>query len=311
MSENLEWVSKADAVETAKLGGVIRERCVANRDVFYVDYKIHSLGSTERVVYLQTKSEDGNSWGGPFSTYIDDNNDPDRWAVIEIGDGTTPLPTVFEFFGELSQGQYVKTSSGTIYMYLGIFYGENSRGEEERQVVLFHPYYNELWFEHDSKENFWETTEYDGKKAADNEYLRLAMKIRDLSHRVQTLDRRLTKVSIENLSLVRDFNTVNSKINEYAENNRMCSEYEERIFSWNEDLTMKLVGRERTWHVYVNVPSVSEYDLSIGVKARSAEQAKDVLAAMSKIEILAELAKQGYKLNIDVEKSTETEPYMS
>lgn len=311
MSENLEWVSKAEAIEAAKLGGVIRERCGANREIFY-DYKIHRFSDTERTVYLKTKN--GSRWGRPFSTYIEDTDSDDskndRWAVIEIGTGKES-PSVLEFFEELPAGSYV-ISSGATYMFIGFDYMSNSKGEERRHAILFYPYYGDLCYEPDSSENYWETTQYNDRNGATAEELRIAQRVANLSKRNNDLDRRVNEVSVKALHLEQDFKTLNTKINEYADNNRMCSEYEERIFGWNEDLqVMKLVGRERTWNVYVKVPSVSEYEVSIPVKARSAEEAKSIVSAMSTAEVLGKLADLGYKLNIEIEKLTETEPYMS
>ena len=96
-----------------------------------------------------------------------------------------------------------------------------------------------------------------------------------------------------------DFHTVNMKINEYANETQMCSDYERRIYGWNTDLVhLQLEGRTDrnfTFHVPVRLPALAgDNELFVSIDGRehgirSPKQAREYVENMSNIEILRNL----------------------
>jgi hypothetical protein len=97
-----------------------------------------------------------------------------------------------------------------------------------------------------------------------------------------------------------DFKVVNEHINAYATESGMCSDYERRIYSWNDGgvhdqppLNTKLYGRIRNHHVFVeNSTLYANGQMHVYIEARSPAEARQAVCDMSGGEILALLQSQ-------------------
>jgi hypothetical protein len=115
---------------------------------------------------------------------------------------------------------------------------------------------------------------------------------------------RITKLETDYAALLKDYKSVNHHINAYADEMRMCPDYERRIFSWNDGgvngqdaLTHKLTGRPATYYVYVSVPQLSEGELYVDVTATSEQEAEEMVRNMTQADVLAKIMATGPRLN--------------
>ena len=81
-----------------------------------------------------------------------------------------------------------------------------------------------------------------------------------------------------------DWNTLNEAINEYADEQSMCSSYENKLAEWNDSFSeFSLTGRVKEYEVSVTVTST--YYVTVTVEANSEDDATDKVNEMDTDDI--------------------------
>lgn len=122
------------------------------------------------------------------------------------------------------------------------------------------------------------------------------------------------RVNNELSGYIRDYETLNFRINAYAEEMNMCSDYERRIFGWNDGtpdtrppLQHKLQGRPKDYQVPVMIPTLhDEYLCVYPIRAGSPDAALDIVKGMQPHQVIANLVTRGNRFN-QLEIQTEGE----
>ena len=232
----------------------------------------------------------------------------DGWTVTSRVESTgtqeeTAPQTIRQFFESLPDYSYI-TINGSDYIFAGWDHEGGDDGDE-LQARVFHAarYMSEDSYSgyvlEEQNETLAILLDDDGEQKIASRELRHALRHLSASRRNSDL---LSKRYDETLDLVnslqQDFKRVNDFINEYADENHMCSDYERRIFGWNDSLTNKLVGRLRDYSVAVHIPELSEYNMeAYPVKARSQEEARETVRGWSRATLIANLAERGYSFD--------------
>lgn len=222
-------------------------------------------------------------------------------------DVTVPVAQTYdEWFSSLEIYTYI-TDGYSEFIFCGFFL----QGDDEVRTarILSSRWLEEsLWSGTDleqAKYDTWVTVKDDADdvKRADRMLQRALRSLVNNKDQVQADSRRIAKLEAENAALMQDYRTVNHHINAYADEMRMCPDYEARIFSWNDGvngrdpLSNKLVGRSATYYVYLTVPTLSEHEVCVDVMATSPEDATTIVQNLPTAELLAKVAATGYRLN--------------
>ena len=192
----------------------------------------------------------------PLSDFVQDG-----WAV-EVPARTE---TVQQYFLALTAGTHVRREgSHDTYVWSGRTAGAN------RAPVLFSlEYGTELVLELIDRDNTWAAVVGDDGDpvVADTLTNRLMSRCRSLA--VQSDEARMRAATMET-----DWSFLNERLNEYADEQRMCPDYERRLDTWNEGLQLlKLEGRKRDYTVRVAVEAT--YYIDVTVRASSEDAAHD------------------------------------
>ena len=194
----------------------------------------------------------------PLSDFVQDG-----WAVTS-GDSAAPTPTVQAYFLALAAGTHVRREgSHDTYVWSGRTAGDN------RAPVLFSlEYGSEMVLELIDRDNTWAAvTNDDGPVVADALTIRLMSRTRSLAAQCAGYEENAAKMRA-------DWTFLNERLNEYADEQRMCPDYERRLDTWNEGLQLlKLEGRKRDYTVRVAVEAT--YYIDVTVRASSEDAAHD------------------------------------
>lgn len=215
----------------------------------------------------------------------------DGWQVIKKAE-TVSAAT---FFDNLAIGRVVSyLGNSKKYVYTG-----RSARDGVHQVALVsirEPLVVWLTLDELTKENSWVSMDYSVEDPAP--YVAIVSLTKGNEHR----DRELERVNDELRDLRTDFKVLNNALNEYADDEGMCSGYEDTLDEWNSLFRrVKLIGRERDWEVAVTINDSHTLYYS-PVKAASAEEAAKIVDDMSTREIVERLCDMG-DLHIEVDEN--------
>lgn len=293
-----------NAVEMADVKGII------TREGTDVNYTVGKDSDGEWTIAADHSPEYPSTLNG----YMTDN-----WRVVSYG-YEAPDETVMEFFGNLNMWTFVQSHGGhTQFIFTGTDWDENGR----EVVKLVHSrYLNDVVLEGDTlgATNAYEVVKNDDEtpRVADQLVRMLIRQLRSERAGGENALNRLNDVQERLSKVTQDFHTVNRKINEYAYNQGMCSDYERRIFGWNTDLVeMTLTGRPDrnfTFHVPVRVPALGEDTLYVTVDGastgiRNPREAKEYVSNMSGTQILRSLYDTGFNLEFSTDDTGEEVTY--
>ena len=285
--ETLGTVNLTDACERAGVNGTIRrldQNFVVGQD-FSGNWTLSRFGGApERI-----------------TTYLTDG-----WTVVSTcNDGEEPTPTpetVRDFFANnVPLWTLVAPDHGrTRYVYTGIDW--DSDGQEV--IRLFHSrYFHDVELATDTlalPNAYTIVNDDDGNPVECDQLSRqLIRQLRGNRADLERAQERYESTAERLAKAEQDFHTVNMKINEYANETQMCSDYERRIYGWNTDLVhLQLEGRTDrnfTFHVPVRLPALAgDNELFVSIDGRehgirSPKQAREYVENMSNIEILRNL----------------------
>lgn len=285
--ENVTYTSALDAATAAGIGGRIRSAMTG------INYIVSVDSSSER--FVLTREGDPHT----SASVVEFSDHENNYSVVEVGDlelkdeeAQQDTTTVREFFEGLRRYTYF-----TVDSYEMLFYGwEYEEGTEQRYVVAFDAEYGDIQKFRASQlnelaHNSFQVVEENGRhKRAPRIIQHFIGERMDYSNRLQRITRHRDELSLKYHEAHSDLETLNTKINEYAEETHMCGDYERRIFGWNKDLKFQLLGRMRTYYVPVSIPSIATDKLEIPVEAQSPELAKRMVENLTPSEILNKLA---------------------
>lgn len=254
----------------------------------------------------------GSDWWGHDNMDCQVEGVTGHWLISgqagEFGtDVTVPVAQTYdEWFSSLEIYTYI-TDGYSEFIFCGFFL----QGDDEVRTarILSSRWLEEsLWSGTDleqAKYDTWVTVKDDADdvKRADRILQRALRSLTASKTQVDVDSRRIRTLEAENAALLQDYRTVNHHINAYADEMRMCPDYEARIFSWNDGvngrdpLSNKLVGRSATYYVYLTVPTLSEHEVCVDVMATSPEDATTIVQNLPTAELLAKVAATGYRLN--------------
>ena len=213
-------------------------------------------------------------------------------AVTESNDNSTETQTIGDFFNDLRHGTYV-SSYGNVHIYVGTTWNDDTRSYVPRVLNPRDFAVTKVSaLDHSNAafgSNIWEIIDDgDGNPMVADSYMRrIAREFCDRSLRLTT---QLTKViSLESqiLDLQDDWHTLNTFLNEYADEQQMCSDYERRLDTWNKDLhKLQLEGRYRDWTVGVVCQELWDGTAYITVRASSPAQADRIAESLSTEELI-------------------------
>lgn len=190
----------------------------------------------------------------------------DGWSVVG-----SAAKTVREFFNELAPGTHVvRPRSVDVYVWSGI-----SQPATQAPVLFRRDYGTSLTLDAslDEPSDWVVCTNEADEPIVEGILVQRTMRdvIRhDERHRVQ---------NEEIVKLRADWRRLNDFLNEYADEQRMCPDYERRLDGWNESFDLlKLEGRQRdyTARVEVNVT----YYVDVEVRASSEDAAREAIDDM-------------------------------
>ena len=194
----------------------------------------------------------------PLSDFVQD-----QWTVGSAVEAA-PTVTVQQYFLALTTGTHVRREgSHDTYVWSGRTAGDN------RAPVLFSlEYGTEMVLDLIDRDNTWAAVrDDDGPVIADALTIRLMSRTRSL--RTQADESQMRAARMET-----DWSFLNERLNEYADEQRMCPDYERRLETWNEGLQLlKLEGRKRDYTVRVAVEAT--YYIDVTVRASSEDAAHD------------------------------------
>lgn len=296
-TETLE-LNLLDACIEAGVGGLVQR-----------DGDPYTVGLDEEENFTLTRDREPRT---PCTTFVQD-----RWTVVRVGleeledeePEAVETVTVLEFFYNLSVWTFVTPSdSDTQYLFAGIDWDENGR---QVARLIHERYISETTLHEDTLalENAWVPV-----KNGDGTNREADVMVRNLVHQLRTEQGDVThwlnryEETAEKLSKATvDFATVNRKINEYADNDNMCSDYERKLFSWNTELSMfRLEGRASrnfTFHVPIRIPVLGNQLMYVSINGEahgvhSPEQAREYAKEMSHTDILRSLYDTGFVFEV-------------
>lgn len=145
----------------------------------------------------------------------------------------------------------------------------------------------------------------DGNSHATEEAINAAFKVGELSTEITELKRQVDYLSATAVEAEKraetyraDFDRLNVFLNEYANDKRMCSDYESTLEEWNNSFSLlKLVGRLRDYRVQVSVTVC--YSGVITVEALNETEAQREVRAWDSSEVLSEIEQQDSYPSVD------------
>lgn len=281
-------------------------------------------------VYTVSQDNDGDwqltrsqsSFAEPLSTYVTDG-----WNVLsaageesqeELADWEKELleqskaapveepkaviTTVAEFFRGIQEWTLVSDSYAT-YVFTG--WGTDSSGHQVATMIhgryMTETEWTESNLDNDVRDFNLEVVMVDDIPQMADRMVRFAIRhMIGNKQEAEALALTLGETQAKLAEALADFRAVNEHINAYANEMQMCPDYERRIYGWNdggvngqEPLHNKLLGRVKNHYVYVtNSALYPSGDMHVYVEARSPEEAKEKVVAMSGAQILTLLQEQ-------------------
>lgn len=285
-----------DAAKIAGVYGVVCERYGSNREDF-INYRILEIDS-DNIRMTSSMSYFG---PGGFTSQPSDREDDtqmDRWSVPDQSEFPVPL-SYSEFFEEINPYTYFSVS-GSEYIYYGFI--ENP-DKDELEAIFYNVHYMDRiaygssYLGQDSERAYkWEIVRNDdgSPKELDSVGRMMLNRVEEKSGLITQLREDVKSFEELNRAAIQDIKTINRKINEYAEETDMCSDYERRLDLWNDDLTVKLVGREREWIVPIRINALSDHQMSLCVTATSEDAARQAVSEMTIEDIIPKLIQRGW-----------------
>ena len=227
---------------------------------------------------------------------LDDDNRlacPGQGSDVSYFEAVESKVTVLEFFSSMIHGAKIFSNSETD-QYL-IFVNFDWQDGEYKFVNLVSPKWATLTKVPANDENRWETRfddEGDVLIVSDAERT-LATAILNLRDMGIENAKELDAKRVESETLRSDFVKLNEHLIGYANENQMCSDFEARLWQWNNDFEMmKLYGRKRDTSVAITVGDSTEA-MWIAVEARTPEEAKIIVSNMERRDIIQKLLNDG------------------
>jgi len=226
---------------------------------------------------------------------------------------TPATQTIREFFVNLPVLSFVRaTRTDTEYIFRG--FAQNSDGYEVPQLVHSR-YMSEFNFAPSALDSdnvyeparaIWEVVEFtdEGRLAALERALRHALRqLASTQQELTSMNAVASETSKECINALQDIKAINEHINAYAMSQQWCGDYERRITGWNNGvdgqpaLTNKLVGRLRTYVVPVRIPAIQNGEISVGVEARTAQEAREIVQTWTPSAVMKGVLEYGWSLN--------------
>ena len=208
--------------------------------------------------YMLRLATDGNEHNAqPLTDFVSDG-----WTV---SGEAAPTLTVQQYFSSLPIGSHVRREG----LYDTYVWSGRTAGANRAPVLFSLEYGTELVLELIDRDNTWAAVVGDDGDpvVADTLTNRLMSRCRSLA--VQSDEARMRAATMET-----DWSFLNERLNEYADEQRMCPDYERRLDTWNEGLQLlKLEGRKRDYTVRVAVEAT--YYIDVTVRASSEDAAHD------------------------------------
>lgn len=234
------------------------------------------------------------------------------WTVASHANRDT-TQTFQQFFDSLQLYSFIQNSDGQ-YVFLGWVESEAGSSNTRARAKLISTDYMRIRYQADMEHpctTWTRVLDDDGHPVIADWTLRVAL--RTLTTRIQEIEvlgARVRELETSFQSTVSDFRRLNDQINEYADESGMCSDYETRLWRWNEDFaTMKLQGRMQSYQVPVSISALSDATIWVyPVEARSPEEAKEEVGSWSTEDVLKAILDNGaYLENIDVDLEVDGE----
>ncbi|MBX3327837.1 MAG: hypothetical protein KF682_18240, partial [Nitrospira sp.] len=195
--------------------------------------------------------------------------------TTELRSASTEYDSLRDFFANLAFGTLVTTGQyGAEFIYTGMW-KHNSHNEIElivRRTTEAHCVdvtdTNQVWRILLDDNGVERKVDQDTVRALDQ--LHYSRRATDYAHK--TLAEETEKLDARIALLRSDFQKLNTFLNEYAEQERYCGEYEDKLEEWNSELSSEsnLVGRKqlrsvrvrmtKTWDCWVEVEATSDRD---------------------------------------------------
>lgn len=243
----------------------------------------------------------------------------DGWHVVSKGEPSNQEPNLPEnattetFLRSITPWSWVVTNNGDEYLWLGIDYSD-SEDEHDKFVLVSRRWLTEMELTEEdlASENMFRLLV---DEEPPNSFTRMAIRqMRSARKDASTFIELYNKRDQEYMGLRADFRTINEKINEYADEQSMCSDYERRIFGWNNELSvMELkMRRDRTFYfrVPVRIPALSGEVLHVEINSRdnmvrSPKEAREYVQKLSTAEVMSRLVSTGNQFDIEIEFVTD------
>ena len=219
--------------------------------------------------------QEGTSAAQPLGDFVQDG-----WSVSS----TAEPRTVAEFFAALPSGTHVRRQgSADTYVWTG-----RHVGLLRQPYLISLRYGSDMLLESTDRDNgvfgqpynVWSAVlDENGQPRVESDLaVRVMARLRNY---VENYDR----ATEENGKLRQDWATLNGKINDYANETNMCSDYERRLESWNEDFQLlELEGRKREFRIPVRVDA--SYYVTVTVEATNEDAAHDQISDMSTYDVM-------------------------
>jgi hypothetical protein len=252
----IETMSLTAACESAGIGGVVSRNSVS------YEVGLASIG----VIGLRLNGERG------MFAEIGDNWAQDDWTVVSRAEEAA-AQTVREFFAAVPAGTHVvRPRSADTYVWSGIF-----TAAENNPVVFSRDYGTWTAVELGDNANDWVVCT-DGDDEPIVEGILSQRTMRDVIRG----NARHAANNVEIARLRQDWRQLNEFLNEYADKNSMCSDYERQLNDWNEGFELlELEGRKRIYRVRVRVQTTHYVDVDVEATTEDAaiEEINDMYAS--------------------------------
>lgn len=211
---------------------------------------------------------------------------------MTVTENNNDVETVTEFFAGLIHGTYV-SSGANVLIYVGNVYDTVANAYVPRVLNPEHFQITDLTASRNTpnREDGWKVVYNDDSdedpRVADSYSLRIFREFCQRSAKLVETINKLHTEQAKNLDLNDDWCSLNTLLNEYADKERMCGDYERQLNTWNESLSvLQLEGRHRNWTVGVVNPELWDGTAWITVNATSPAAADKIAEELSTFELL-------------------------
>ena len=241
-----------EACEIAGVGGTVIRNSIT--------YEVGRVGDTFGLRLAGESASTFTAIGGSWAQ--------EGWTVVTRGD---TAQTVREFFGGLASGTHVvRPRSADVYVWSSIYENDGAA-----PVVFRRDYGTYLALDMSGEPNDWVVC----TNGADEPIVADILTQRTMRDVVRGNQRHAAQ-NAEIVKLRQDWRRLNDFLNEYANEQRMCPDYERRLENWNESFELlELEGRKRDFEVRVRVDA--SYYTTVTVSAVNQDAANDEVGGMS------------------------------